>query len=61
MKQIILAESIITINGRIQQRILKEDSVYLQLSEGENKWRLPEAVLNFPKKRRRISNFYHDR
>ena len=55
LKQEISAESTIMLNGRIQQRILKEDSVYLQLSsvelsKGEKKLRLPEAVLRFPKK-----------
>ena len=66
LKQEISAESTIMLNGRIQQRILKEDSVYLQLSSvelsnGEKKLRLPEAVLHFPKKKRRIFNFYRGR
>ena len=66
LKQEISAESTIMLNGRIQQRILKEDTVRLQLSsvelsKGDKKLRLPEAILHFPKKRRRIFNFYHGR
>ena len=66
LKQEISAESTIMLNGRIQQRILKEDTVRLQLSsvelsKGEKKLQLPEAVLYFPKKRRRIYNFYRGR
>jgi len=66
LKQEISAESTIMLNGRIQQRILKEDTVRLQLSsvelsKGEKKLHLPEAVLYFPKKRRRIYNFYRGR
>jgi len=54
-EQEISAESTIMLNGRIQQRILKEDTVRLQLSsvelsKGDKKLRLPEAILHFPKK-----------
>ena len=47
------------LNSRIQQRFLKENSVYLplisvELSKGEIKLRLSEAILHFPKK---VQNF----
>ena len=66
LKQEISAESTIMLNGRIQQRILKGDTVSLklslvELSKGEKKILLPEAILHFPKKRRRISSFYRGR
>jgi ComEC/Rec2-related protein len=66
LKQEISAESTIMLNGRIQQRITNEDTIRLHLNsvdviKGEKKQWFPEAILSFPKNRRRISSFYRGR
>ena len=54
------------LNGRIQERIIENDTIRLQLNsveviKGEQKQWLPEAILSFPKTSHRISSFYRGR
>jgi len=54
------------LNGKIQERIVGNDTIRLQLNsvdviKGEQKQWLPEAILSFPKTSRRISSFYRGR
>jgi len=66
LKQEISAGSTIMLNGKIQERFINEDTIRLHLNsvdiiKGEKKQWLPEVMLSFPKKRRRISSFYRGR
>ena len=66
LKQEISAGSTIMLNGKIQERFINEDTIRLHLNsvdiiKDENKQWLPEVMLSFPKKRRRISSFYRGR
>ena len=54
------------LNGRIQERIVKNDTIRLQLYsvyvvKGEQKQLLPEAILSFQGNSLRISSFYRRR
>ena len=65
MKQKLLAESTIMLNGRIQKLIFNEDSVCRQLSSvelssGEKNWDFQKQFYTFLKKYR-ICNFYRGR
>ena len=66
LQEEISAEEAIMLNGRIQERIVENDTIRLQLNsvdviKGEQKQWLPEAILSFPKTSRRISSFYRGR
>ena len=66
LQEEIPAEEAIMLNGRIQERIVENDTIRLQLNsvdviKGEQKQWLPEAILSFPKTSRRISSFYRGR
>ena len=54
LQEEIFAEEAIMLNGRIQERIVGNDTIRLQLNsvnviKGEQKQGLPEAILSFPK------------
>ena len=66
LQEEISAEEAIMLNGKIQERIVENDTIRLQLNsvdviKGEQKQWLPEAILSFPKTSRRISSFYRGR
>ena len=66
LQEEISAEEAIMLNGRIQERIVENDTIRLQLNsvdviKGEQKQWLPEAILSFPETSRRISSFYRGR
>ena len=66
LQEKISAEEAIMLNGKIQERIVENDTIRLQLNsvdviKGEQKQWLPEAILSFPKTSRRISSFYRGR
>ena len=66
LQEEIYAEEAIMLNGRIQERIVENDTIRLQLNsvdviKGEQKQWLPEAILSFPETSRRISSFYRGR
>jgi ComEC/Rec2-related protein len=66
LQEEISAEEAIMLNGKIQERIVGNDTIRLQLNsvdviKGEQKQWLPEAILSFPKTSRRISSFYRGR
>ena len=64
--QEVISEETIMLNGKIQERIVGNDTIRLQLNsvdviQDEQKQWLPEAILSFPKTSRRISSFYRGR
>jgi len=66
LQEEISAEEAIMLNGKIQERIVGNDTIRLQLNsvdviKGEQIQWLPEAILSFPKTSRRISSFYRGR
>ena len=66
LQEEISAEEAIMLNGKIQERIVENDTIRLQLNsvdviKGEQKQWLPEAILSFPETSRRISSFYRGR
>jgi len=66
LQEEISAEEAIMLNGKIQERIVENDTIRLQLNsvdviKGEQKQWLPEVILSFPKTSRRISSFYRGR
>ena len=66
LQEEISAEEAIMLNGKIQERIVENDTIRLQLNsvdviKGEQKQWLPEAILSFPETSRRISSFFRGR
>ena len=66
LQEEISAEEANLLNGKIQERIVENDTIRLQLNsvdfiKSEQKQLLPEAILGFPENIRRISSFYRGR